>query len=306
MSNLKPFFKCPGGKRKLVPTILKEFPKGFFENKKSKYAEPFLGGGALALTVMEKMQGDRKDRILLNEFNPYVTQLWNSVSQKAAAQQLINSYEYMLETQAEYVTKETTEEQGQYFYEVRQRLYDAEDTIRFDPAGTSDFLFLNKHAFNGLIRFNNSGKYNAPYGKYKTPQKIDKANLLKISELMEEGEVWVDQGDFEDTIKEWLVNGSIDSDTLFYFDPPYVPLKPTSNFTQYSKGGFTKFDQHRLRSMVDYLNDLGAKFILSNSATDLVRELYSKYNMIEIKAARSINSVGSKRGKISEYLIKNF
>ena len=91
-----------------------------------------------------------------------------------------------------------------------------------------------------------------------------------------------------------------------YFDPPYVPLSITSNFTSYTKDGFDIEMQFKLRDICDELDSKGVKFMLSNSDTELVKELYNKYTIIKVFATRQINANGFGRGKISEILVRNY
>jgi DNA adenine methylase len=98
-----------------------------------------------------------------------------------------------------------------------------------------------------------------------------------------------------------------DSDhDFFYFDPPYLPLNKTSNFTSYTSDGFGLEDHNKLKEVCDYLHGLGVKFLMSNSSSDEIRELYKNYNVMELSAKRNINSSGDKRGNVTELLIKNY
>ena len=94
--------------------------------------------------------------------------------------------------------------------------------------------------------------------------------------------------------------------TFVYLDPPYDPISETSSFTGYSKGGFSKEDQVRLRQCCDDLNKRGIKFMLSNSATPFIMEQYAAYNITIVQAKRAINSVGSKRGDVDEVVVRNY
>lgn len=91
-----------------------------------------------------------------------------------------------------------------------------------------------------------------------------------------------------------------------YLDPPYDPVSETSSFTGYARGGFTKDDQIRLRECCDELNRRGVRFMLSNSATDFIKEQYAEYNITIVQAKRAINSVGSKRGDVDEVVVRNY
>ena len=89
-------------------------------------------------------------------------------------------------------------------------------------------------------------------------------------------------------------------------DPPYDPVSDTASFTGYNKGGFGKNEQMRLKKCCDELTERGIKFMLSNSATDFIKELYKDYNVDIVKAKRMVNSDATKRGAIEEVLIRNY
>ena len=99
---------------------------------------------------------------------------------------------------------------------------------------------------------------------------------------------------------------NIPKGTFVYLDPPYDPVSDTSSFTGYAKGGFSREDQVRLKKCCDELNARGIKFMLSNSATDFIKDLYSDYNITIVEAKRSVNSVASKRGNVNEVVVRNY
>jgi len=94
--------------------------------------------------------------------------------------------------------------------------------------------------------------------------------------------------------------------TFVYLDPPYDPVSDTSSFTGYSRGGFSREEQIRLRECCDELHKRGLKFMLSNSATDFIKEQYAAYHITIMKAKRAINSNGTKRGEVAEVVVRNY
>jgi DNA adenine methylase len=97
------------------------------------------------------------------------------------------------------------------------------------------------------------------------------------------------------------------SGDFVYFDPPYIPVSDTANFTSYQADGFTYIDQIMLRDVARQLSERGVYVMLSNSAAPLVRELYGdNFFLSEIKARRNVNRDHTKRGKVGEYLITNY
>ena len=98
----------------------------------------------------------------------------------------------------------------------------------------------------------------------------------------------------------------IDGLTFVYLDPPYDPVSKTAFFTSYSQTGFSKEDQIRLKNFCDRLNERGIRFMLSNSATSFIKELYKDYDQKFFNANRSINSKATNRGGVKEILVRNY
>lgn len=141
-----------------------------------------------------------------------------------------------------------------------------------------------------------------PFGKYANPVIVDEIVIRAVSRFFNEAHVQISNDDFEIAL-----NGASRGDFV-YLDPPYDPLSDTSSFTGYNLNSFGRDEQRRLQRVCDDLTQRGCKVLLSNSATDFIRELYSdtnRYTIVEVEANRNINSVGTSRGKISELLISN-
>ena len=270
---MKPFLKWAGGKRKLVPVILKEFPDSFLN-----YHEVFVGAGALFLSCHLK-------KVFINDKNP----------------ELINCYRF-IKNNVDDLIKELEKYQNtkEFFLEIRglDRLDEYKDLSEVKKAAR--FIFLNKTCFNGLYRVNKNGYFNVPFGDYKNPCIVDKENLIEIHKYLNENNVCISNKDFEEYLKD------VNPGDFVYLDPPYDPLTKTSDFTSYDKDGFSKDDQERLKKCLDLLTKNDIKWILSNSCTDFIKELYKDYTIIEITANRSISCNGEKRGKVKEVLVKNF
>lgn len=160
------------------------------------------------------------------------------------------------------------------------------------------FLFLNKTCFNGLYRVNKSGKFNVPFGKYKNPNYCDEENLKAVSKILKKTKIYNDS--FES-----ILNRAKKGDFV-YFDPPYHPISKTANFTSYEKNGFGTTEQIKLSEIFHTLDKRGCYLLLSNSDSDFIKQLYHKYDISKVAAARLINCNSKKRGKISEILVKNY
>ena len=147
---------------------------------------------------------------------------------------------------------------------------------------------------------NGSGEFNTPFGRYKSPNIINETVLRAVSHYLQKNDIKLLSGDYQDALK------NIRKGSFVYFDPPYDPISKSSNFTGYVQGGFGNDEQIRLRDTCMKLNEKGIKFLLSNSATAFMKELYQDFEVIEVGASRHINSVGSKRGEVKEILVRNY
>lgn len=289
---VKPFIKWAGGKNQLLNELAKKLP---FENYNNitKYAEPFVGGGAVLFYILNKY----------NIKEVYISDI-NS--------KLIVTYKMIKKNVDELIIKlEKIQEKYLRLDENSRKIYYLEKRKEFNLSNLNDidiatlFIFLNKTCFNGLYRVNKKGEFNVPMGKYKKPLICDKENLKQVSNKLKN--VKIICGDYKKSIK------FIDSDTFVYFDPPYRPINITSSFTAYTKDSFTDDEQIELAKYIDKLTKKGAKIMLSNSDPKNVNkndvffdELYNKYNIFRVKAKRTINSNASSRGEIYELVIINY
>lgn len=159
---------------------------------------------------------------------------------------------------------------------------------------------LNKTCYNGLFRVNNSGEFNSPFGNYRNPNIVNAPTLRAVNSYLNTATVHLSSTDYAEVLK------TLPKGTFVYLDPPYDPVSDTSSFTGYSKGGFTRNDQIRLRECCDDLNARGLKFMLSNSATDFIKEQYSAYHITVVQAKRAVNSDSTKRGEVDEVVVRNY
>ncbi|MBS4871912.1 MAG: DNA adenine methylase [Peptoniphilus sp. oral taxon 375] len=272
---LAPILKWVGGKRQLLPTITPLLPK-----KITTYVEPFLGGGAVLFSLQPK-------KAVINDFN----------------EDLMNVYKVVKENPEELLAlleEHDRNNSEEYYYKIRSldRL-DIYNTMS-DVEKASRIIYLNKTCFNGLFRVNQAGQFNSPYGKYKNPNIINRPAILAMSKYFNSNNIKILNGDYKMALKN-LRRGA-----FVYFDPPYVPISSSASFTGYTENGFDEKDQRLLKKQCDKLNDRGIKFLLSNSDHPLIREIYEDYEIITVKARRSINSKGNKRGEINEVLVRNY
>jgi DNA adenine methylase len=268
----EPILKWAGGKRGLISNILSLFPRDY---KSRTYHEPFFGGGALFFTIAPK-------RGSINDINP----------------RLINFYKVVRDHPEELIKQASQYPyEKEAFYQIREHYNKANLNNIEDGAIT---LYLNKTAFNGLYRVNSKGEFNVPFGRYNNPTIVDKERIRTASKLLKHIEIL--QTDFS-----YLVEKA-EKEDLVYFDPPYLPVSDTANFTSYSSDGFSWDDQIRLRDICIKLHEKGVLFVLSNSYIQKLIDYYKDtedFRILTVKANRAINSKGAKRGPVSEALITN-
>lgn len=294
-SIVKPFLKWAGGKGQLLNEIRKYYP---FNDKIKKYAEPFVGGGAVLFDILNNCE---LEEIYISDIN---YDLVNSylVVRDNIEELIILLFKY----QEEYIILEN-EERKKYFLEKREEFNklknNEEDTDKILRAAL--MIFLNKTCFNGLYRVNKKGLFNVPIGSYKKPCICDKENLKMISKKLQK--VKIICGDYKKSID------FIDDRTFVYFDPPYRPLTNTANFTAYTENDFKEKEQIELAEFVERIDKIGAKILISNSDSknfdendDFFDRLYFGKKIMRVNATRMINSNSQKRGKIKELLISNF
>lgn len=273
---LQPVVKWVGGKRQLLPEIEQLIPKTY-----TTYYEPFIGGAAVLLNEMPK-------KAVVNDYNEELINMYTVVR---------DDVESLLKLLEEHQEKNSSE----YFYDVRawdrEPGYEA-DTTNVEKAAR--LLFLNKTCFNGLYRVNASGFFNTPYGKYVNPNIVNEEKIMALHNYFNTADITFKTGDFEDAVK-YIRKGA-----FVYFDPPYAPLSPTSNYTGYTSNGFGEKDQIRLRKLCDKLDKRGVKFLLSNSNVPFIQDQYKDYTIEIVGAKRAINSNGKKRGEVEEVLIRNY
>ena len=269
-----PVLKWVGGKRQLLPEIRSLLPKQI-----KSYCEPFVGGGAVLFDLQPK-------NAIINDINSDLILVYSVI--KKDVEGLIKELE-----------KYPNEEK--FYYNLRnidreQEMFNALTDIK----KAARVIYLNKTCYNGLYRVNNSGEFNSPFGKYKNPNIVNAPVLRAVSTYFNSSDIVFSSSDFSEIIN------AVKKGTFVYLDPPYDPVSDTSSFTGYSRGGFTRAQQIQLRECCDSLNERGIKFMLSNSATDFIREQYAAYHIKTVQAKRAINSVATRRGDVDEVIITNY
>ncbi len=289
----KPILKWAGGKSKLTEAIHNRMPERF-KSGGFNYVEPFFGGGAMFFWLKKHYE---ISSAVINDVNPDLTHCYSTV--KSDVENLISILEYY-----EVRYKECTDDadkKKELYYSVRAA-FNEENSFNAERA--AQLIFLNKTCFNGLYRVNRKGKFNVPIGSYKNPKICDHINLRAASKVLQNTTIL--NGDYAET------GQYAGPDTLYYLDPPYKPISQTSSFNAYAKADFDDAEQVRLSEFCQQLHNKQSTWILSNSDVDTAEtpdkffdELYESFAIERIQASRAINSVSSKRGKLSELLISN-
>ena len=290
---VKPFLKWVGGKGQLIDKIEKFYP---FDNKINKYAEPFIGGGAVLFDILNKFE---LEKIYISDVNIELLNCYKVIKEKV--QKLVDKLKVF---EKEFLVKDK-EDRKIYYYEKREQFNKLKlENNSEEVKRAALMIFLNRTCFNGLYRVNKKGLFNVPMGDYKNPKICDEENLINVSNKLRNVEIIY--GDYKKSYD------FIDENTFVYFDPPYRPLNQTSSFTSYTEYTFEDKEQIELSEYFKLLNKKGAKLLLSNSdpkneniEDNFFDDLYKEFDINRIEANRSINSNGGKRGKITEILVNN-
>lgn len=293
----RPFLKWVGGKRQLLDEISRYYP--FADCQITKYAEPFVGGGAVLFDILNKYQ---LSAVYISDINWALINTYLAV--RDYPQELVAR---LSQLQGEFLP--LTPDRRKLYYNMQRGVFNewlaASSNTHCDVTAASLMIFLNKTCFNGLYRVNKKGLFNVPVGSYKSPIICDADNILLASERLKG--VAIVCGDYRES------GEFIDDHTFAYFDPPYRPINRTSSFTSYTDQGFGDLAQIELADFINKMSAKGARIVLSNSDPKNVdtndnffEEIYRAHKIARVAAKRMINCKGAGRGQIGELLISNF
>ena len=294
--SVRPFLKWAGGKGQLLNELSKYY--SFEDGKITKYAEPFVGGGAVLFDILNKFE---LEDVLICDTNAELMNTYEMVRDH------IDEVLYFLSMyQQEFIPLD--DNSRKIYYTSKRDRYNSLSVRRTELEKIEKaalMIFLNKTCFNGLYRVNRKGQFNVPMGAYKNPLICDEENLRAVSDKLQV--VRIACTDFRETAD------FIDEKTFVYFDPPYRPITQTSSFTAYTENDFDDNMQVALAEFAKEMSDKDAKVVLSNSdpknadpEDNFFDDLYSEFTIRRVKANRMINSNSDARGKITELLISNF
>ncbi len=295
--SLKPILKWAGGKTQLLNEISHAYPDGFGDTIR-RYAEPFVGGGAVLFDILSKFE---LDEVYISDVNAELINMYLVV--RDHAEELID---ILTVYQNEYHAL-NNEGRKIYYYRKRDEFNDLilRGESKTGIASAALFIFLNRTCFNGLYRANRSGLFNVPKGDQANPLICNAENIRTVSAAL--ANIQIVRGDYSAS------RDFIDEHTLVYLDPPYRPLKGRDSFISYTETEFDDSCQRALAGFIEEMDARGAYIILSNSdpknvdpEDDFFEDLYADYDVQRINAKRKINRNADHRGYITELLIKNY
>jgi DNA adenine methylase len=269
MSYIKPFLKYPGNKFRILNKII---PK-LIDNSDLRFVDLFCGSCSVFLNTNYKVN-------ILCDINRDLINLYNN----------LNNLNYINELKEYFIEENNVKEQ---YLNLRDIFNNSND----DYLRSKLFLYLNRHGFNGLIRFNKNNKFNVPFGLYNNPYFPLKELNYFINKIKNNYNNFVNY-DFRESIY------FLDQNDIVYVDPPYVPLSKTANFTGYVNN-FTLKDQEDLAELIKKLHrDKNVIFVISNHDTEYIRNLYNDADEIEsFDVRRNISCDGDNRNLVKELLI---
>lgn len=287
---MKPFVKWAGGKRQILPTIIKFVKESINECDDSFfYIEPFLGGGAVFFELKPK-------KAIINDLNSDLMNAYNVIKSE--------SYTNLINRLKEY-ERQYRVDSDEFYYETRRRDREPEWQYVTDVERAARMIFLNRTCYNGLYRVNGKGEFNTPIGRYTNPTICDEQTITEVHNYLSDpnNEIMILNQSYEHAIEK-----ARDGD-IIYVDPPY-DYNDDDGFTKYQMKGFSFLDFVELKECCDKAIDKGATVIISNNATDKVIDLFSQdskyrvyYNVTKISTLRMINCKADSRHTGEEVII---
>lgn len=272
----RPFLKWAGGKFRLMPLI-----KNYFaQHDNALLVEPFVGAGAVFLNAPYS-------KFILNDLNKDIINL-NNILKK-------NSTDFIQEAKKLFQPKHN---QKKSYLAHRQQFN--QSTCAFERSVL--FLYLNRHGYNGLCRYNQALQFNVPFGEYLNPYFPEK-ELQYFSQKAKKAQF--SHLDFEAFFKKLISKiktAKIPNNLMIYCDPPYVPLNKTARFTQYAGEIFNEQKQLELAYFAEQLTLLGATVIISNHDTEFTQHLYQQAEIVSFEVNRTISCDPTNRVPVKELL----
>lgn len=265
MKKRRPFLKWAGGKYSLLDEIRRHLPEG------ECLIEPFLGAGAVFLNT-------NYSRYILADINSDLIDLYKIIKTKAN--------EYIKESHKLFTTRNN---RADAYYVLREEFNLSKESFR----RALIFLYLNRHCYNGLCRYNLNGDFNVPFGRYRQPQLPEEA-LYTFAERAQQAEFYCE------SYQQSMARAT--EGCVVYCDPPYTPLSATANFTSYHVHTFCKIQQEDLALRAEILQSKNIPVLISNHDTPLTRQWYQKAKQHVVGVQRNISGNRDTRKKVDELL----
>jgi DNA adenine methylase len=278
----KTFLKWAGNKYRVLPHLIPHI------GSPKRYCEPFGGSLAVALNIIA-------EQYILNDVNRDLIAIYQNLVNP-------NDDRFIQDCEELFIPENNTREA---YLELREHFNQATDTIERARL----FIYLNKHCFNGLSRYNSKGMFNVPYGReimnqVKGEKEIQNAYFPK-EEMMDFRMHFLSKQLVRFTSLSFE-NSSLYEDLkagdVVYFDPPYVPISNTANFTNYTTDGFTSDQQVQLAQLAESLASKGIKVIITNHDVPITREFYKNATIYPIQVTRTVAAKSSSRKKANELI----
>ncbi len=302
-----PFIKWVGGKRQLQSTLLEVFKQSKWNSLDGTYFEPFLGGGAMLLAILNSTESN-KTKARVSDTNLNLLQVYRCIKSK---KENPDPFEIELERiENEFRRRKSEKTKKEYYLSLRNEYnefkfrHERSVVAKEDKARLAAlFVFLNKAGFNGIYRENRTGDFNVPFGKKSEVKLLDKQNMKSVRQALQKTQIV--SGDY----RKLLLNSATrpSKGDLVYLDPPYEPVSQTS-FTSYTHLGFSTEDQKQLAKVAGQLAVMGCKVVISNSSAHSLRAIYWEqgFKIYEIQAARLVSAKSAGRKPVTEIVVTNF
>ena len=260
------FLKWAGGKYALVEKIQARLPQAEI------LVEPFVGAGSVFLNT-------DYPRYLLNDINPDLINLYKILQN--------HPDDYVEQSESLFTAKNNDPLR---YYELRKEFNQSQDIFQRAVI----FLYLNRFGYNGLCRYNLSGIFNVPFGRYKAPY-FPRKELYYFAEKAERATFMCEP--YENIFHLASKN------SVIYCDPPYAPISKTANFSNYSKNGFNLEEQTQLAEIAyKTASQKEIPVLISNHDTPFTRKIYKQAKLSKLQVNRFISQSGGTRNKVSELL----
>lgn len=263
---IKTPLKWVGSKVRLMPQLSDHLPEG------KRLVEPFAGSCAV-------MMNTDYDEYLIADVNPDLIGFYRAAAADPSA--LIERAQHLFA-----------------LFNTEHGYYDSRDSFNHDEDPEwrpALFLYLNRHGFNGLCRYNKDGRFNVPYGKYKKPY-FPEAEIKAFAEKAK-------RASFVCASYSATLDMVRDGYDVVYCDPPY--LTESANFTAYHSAGFNHMDQGRLARKLRRLAGKGISVVASNSDLEMVRYLYAGFDFVQVNAPRSVGASATSQKVAAELILKS-